>query len=62
MQNLQSRVYEGFVSRDAIDSILTAYNTSCAEMRSESRDAWIHSMMNIRMLQEEQAGRRSQAL
>jgi TPR repeat protein len=58
MQNLQTRVYVGFVSRDAIDSILTAYNTSCAEMRSESRDAWICSMMNIRMLQEEQAGRR----
>ena len=29
------------ISRDAIDSSLTAYNTSCAEMRSEARDAYI---------------------
>ena len=32
---------EGYVSRDAIDSILAAYNNSCAEMRSEARDALI---------------------
>jgi TPR repeat protein len=29
------------ISRDALDSVLTAYNTSCAEMRSEARDAYI---------------------
>ena len=32
---------QGVVSRDAIDSALTAYNNSCAEMRSEARDAFI---------------------
>jgi hypothetical protein len=29
------------VSRVAMDSILTSYNNSCAEMRSEARDAFI---------------------
>jgi TPR repeat protein len=29
----------GHISRELIDSTLTAYNTSCAEMRSEARDA-----------------------
>jgi hypothetical protein len=29
------------ISRDAIDSVLTAYNNACAEMRSEARDAYI---------------------
>jgi hypothetical protein len=28
--------------RDEINSTLTAYNNSCAEMRSEARDAAIH--------------------
>jgi TPR repeat protein len=32
---------QGLISRDEIDSILTAYNNSCAEMRSEARDAYI---------------------
>jgi TPR repeat protein len=32
---------KGLVSRESIDSTLTAYNTSCAEMRSEARDAAI---------------------
>jgi hypothetical protein len=32
---------KGGVSRDAINSVLTAYNNSCAEMRSEARDAVI---------------------
>jgi TPR repeat protein len=31
------------VSRDQIDSCLTAYNNSCAEMRSEARDAFIRN-------------------
>jgi hypothetical protein len=31
----------GFVSREIINSILTAYNGSCSEMQSESRDVCI---------------------
>ena len=31
---------QGFVSRESINSTLAAYNTSCAEMRSEARDAY----------------------
>jgi TPR repeat protein len=33
---------QGVLSRESIDSTLTAYNNSCAEMRSEARDAHIH--------------------
>ena len=32
---------EGVVSRESVDSTLAAYNNSCAEMRSEARDASI---------------------
>ena len=32
-----------FVSRESIDSTLAAYNNSCAGMRSEARDAYIHA-------------------
>jgi TPR repeat protein len=32
---------QSIVSRDEIDPILTSYNNSCAEMRSEARDAFI---------------------
>jgi len=32
---------KGHVSRETINSTLTAYNNSCAEMRSEARDACI---------------------
>jgi tetratricopeptide (TPR) repeat protein len=32
---------QGGVSRDSINTTLAAYNKSCAEMRSESRDAFI---------------------
>ena len=32
----------GRVSRESINSTLAAYNTSCAEMRSEARDAYMH--------------------
>jgi TPR repeat protein len=35
---------QGLVSRESIDSTLTAYNNSCSEMRSEARDAYIRSM------------------
>jgi hypothetical protein len=34
MQNLQSAFEQGLVGRDEIDTILTDYNNSCAEMRS----------------------------
>ena len=39
MQNLIFNI--GYVCRESIDSTLTAYNNSCAEMRSESRDKYI---------------------
>jgi hypothetical protein len=38
---------QGLVSRDVIDFTLTAYNISCAEMRSEARDACIKVMTGI---------------
>jgi hypothetical protein len=41
MDGLRTFVEEGYVSRESVDSALTAYNTSCAEMRSEARDASI---------------------
>jgi len=39
MHNLLGAFKGGVVSRALIDSTLTAYNNSCAEMRSEARDA-----------------------
>jgi TPR repeat protein len=33
----------GYVSRDAIAPILTAYNNSCVEMQSEARDAYVRT-------------------
>jgi len=33
----------GLVSRESIDSTLAAYNSSCAEMRSEARDIYIRA-------------------
>jgi TPR repeat protein len=44
MHNFLSAFEDGLVSRESIDSTLTAYNTSCAEMRSEARDICIHLM------------------
>jgi hypothetical protein len=41
MHSMLIEFEKGLVSRDAIDSTLTAYNTSCVEMRSEARDACI---------------------
>ena len=37
---------KGAVCRELIDSTLTAYNNSCAEMRSEARDAYIRFAMD----------------
>jgi hypothetical protein len=41
MHRLRQFFENGHVGRDEIDSTLIAYNNSCAEMRSESRDAYI---------------------
>jgi TPR repeat protein len=41
MNNLLITFKQGLVSRNAMDSTLTAYNNSCAEMRSEARDNFI---------------------
>jgi TPR repeat protein len=45
MYQLKMGFEKGYVSRESIDSILTAYNTSCAKMRSEARDACIQFML-----------------
>ena len=37
----------GAVSRESIVSTLKAYNDSCAEVRSEARDAFIGGMMKM---------------
>ena len=42
MHHLRLCFEKGYVSRESIDSTLAAYNRSCAEMRSEARDAAIH--------------------
>jgi len=44
MHELRIGFEKGFVSRESIDSSLAAYNSSCAEMRSEARDAAIRIM------------------
>ena len=36
---------QGFFSSEAIESTLTAYNTSCAELRSKARDAYIRDII-----------------
>ena len=41
MNNLIALFEDNVVSRDSIGTTLTAYNSSCAEMRSEARDASI---------------------
>ena len=47
MDELGKFFKRGFVSRESINSILTAYNNSCAEMRSEARDAIIRFKTEI---------------
>ena len=47
MHNLLVAFNEGLVSRESIDSTLTAYNNSCAEMRSKARDACINAISEI---------------
>jgi hypothetical protein len=46
MNNLIFAFNQGLTSRATIDSTLTDYNNSCAEMRSEARDACIRSRSN----------------
>ena len=43
MYNLLVDFKQGVFSRESIDSTLIAYNNSCAEMRSEARDAYIQT-------------------
>ena len=45
MHELRQYFKKGLVSRESIDSILAAYNSSCKEMRSEARDAYIRVYM-----------------
>jgi TPR repeat protein len=45
MQILKVSYNKGLVSQDTMDSSLSAYNTVCAEMRSEARDATISKLM-----------------
>jgi TPR repeat protein len=45
MQSLKICFENGLVSRESIDTALTAYNRSCTEMRSEARDAFIRAIM-----------------
>jgi TPR repeat protein len=44
MIELRLSFEQGLVSRESINSTLTAYNYSCAEMRSEARDASIRAL------------------
>jgi TPR repeat protein len=46
MYNLLEDFKQGVVSRVAMDSTLTSYNNSGAEMRSKARDAFIRSRSN----------------
>jgi len=48
MHGLTTYFKKGLVSRFEIDSILTAYNNSCAEMRSKDRDDYIHTITGTR--------------
>ena len=44
MNHLRIGFEKGHVSRESINSTLAAYNSSCAEMRSEARDASIRAI------------------
>jgi hypothetical protein len=45
MEQLRTGFEQGFVSRESINSTLAVYNNSCAEMRSDARDARIRAMI-----------------
>jgi TPR repeat protein len=46
MDNLLIAFKQGLVSRNAMDSTLSAYNNSCIEMRSDARHAFIQLSIN----------------
>ena len=46
MNSLIIAFKRGYICRDAIETVLTAYNNSCAEMRSEGRDATLMCTYN----------------
>jgi TPR repeat protein len=45
MQKLRLCFEKGYVSKESIDSNLAAYNNSCAEMRSNARDAYLRAFL-----------------
>jgi TPR repeat protein len=45
MNSLQIVFKQGSLGRESINSTLAAYNNSCAEMRSEDRDAYIRTII-----------------
>ena len=47
MQNLLNEFNNGLVNQDEMDSILTAYNKSCMEMRSEARCDYINAVRSV---------------
>ena len=46
MYNLLSEFKNGLVSRDAIDTTLTAYNNACVNMQSEARNSLISAYID----------------
>jgi TPR repeat protein len=44
MHTLTTCLESGYISREAINTTLAAYNVSCAKMRSEARDAYISNV------------------
>jgi hypothetical protein len=51
MYALRISFEQGHISRDSMDSTLIAYYNSCAEMRSEARDAKIHKVLETGTLE-----------
>ena len=49
MHGLITCLERDFVSRADLESTLTAYNNSCAEMRSEARDNFIQLIIGSNM-------------
>jgi hypothetical protein len=47
MHELRELFEYGYVSRESINSTLAAYNSSCAEMGSEARDAFISNLSSL---------------
>jgi hypothetical protein len=61
MHLLMLSFQQGCISRESIDSTLAAYNHSCAEMRSEARDAYIN-LHQLRCRAGGVGGRQSQGM